>query len=1189
MSQINEESVPKLARTKSIYPTLDQSKSFSSIVKGYIEPKEEEERHEVPPPRPQTPFNATQKLMKRQEHWEHQFNYEFNKEVTDAVLESRIANWYSATEKAAYQCKLEIPKSVLYSISFHPELETPPHILAKQVWNYLETHGFNISPTSEVITCVDTPKEHIDSELDMYTGPIPDCKPEYRPKIQINFAGQIDAFSLRRQYERSESKLTYATWLQSAKIPEILKNNQLQMGLPVLLSMITNEKLKIFYIQKWEDSFDQIKWTFDHWFDHHGYSIPWPKTDPIDKQELQRYRLPTWPTPWPKESDFQTTPQVKDTVKFVSPNMTLPDEPNTPSSMEAALAYLRSHGDSIPNLHSLFQKWVDDDKHIEFEAYAKAVAMPKTLPMTKEAWQRYRSHSFTSSQEDSLTKHMENINLSSSTPMETKKALTSFKSKNPQTYDKAFGAAAILTPATPYDFLTTATHIQGNYKMDKNSWPLLMSISPNDFRPNGRFAHIFIPKYVYVPKEIFTFLDFHLLKGNPLYQLTWQFCYAARREADKWITHDDIDESVSHWTDILLNLHGLNNMNMSLIDVVQAQAAHKWKSTMSKEETDPFVWYDLFIRPTEVLFARKAAMNEKLVCALKCQQHTTDLFQLVCNLVNLPNTIPLTSIECVEEMSKIRHLPAKAMIQVTETDIAVTMMPKVRLECSNTRVWDNICEADLPPSASSSGRGSFSSIANPPSDVQQSYIDTRMDECQYELQQIRELKRKTNDFLYRAERETSPVFGQQPTSQKEFERKYYHTRLQFLDIKMETLQEEYDLLHSQREYIEKTNKSIFQMNAQELEDVIYDMQLEKRKIEKQYQQVNDLICQTPDTKENEEHRFQLTYSMRLIQIRLKKLEDEIEDTKRQRHIKRMEGESHPNAAPPTQKSILSVKPKNPLNYPDPTFYKQKTNATKEDPYTGLFDIPKYSTAPAKQPEEKKKITPSLPVYGYVAKQAEKGSRTQLKKPIKTYQAEMRKPNQDMDSPRDWTNLKLSASEYVHNNFPMVESDDPKIVHHPLYRKFNTDGLNDYCQIILETSYDRNHEVLVVKELLGHPTGWNNETTPIQIPMNLAHDFIDKIRRASETRLDTFSSDAKLNRCLLFHTTLEKHQAKFTFAIQSEIGPQGRERLITIQREYTEAHRNQSIKIPWLQLPRLLTQLKLFMEEYEYSPANLKNS
>ena len=111
-----------------------------------------------------------------------------------------------------------------------------------------------------------------------------------------------------------------------------------------------------------------------------------------------------------------------------------------------------------------------------------------------------------------------------------------------------------------------------------------------------------------------------------------------------------------------------------------------------------------------------------------------------------------------------------------------------------------------------------------------------MDECQYELQQIRKIKRKTNDFLSRAERETSPVFGQQPTTQKEFERRYYYARIQFLDIKMQMLQEEYDLLHSQKEYIEKANKTILQMNVQELDDIIYNMQMEKRKIEKQSHQ-----------------------------------------------------------------------------------------------------------------------------------------------------------------------------------------------------------------------------------------------------------------------------------------------------------------------------------------------------------------
>ena len=50
------------------------------------------------------------------------------------------------------------------------------------------------------------------------------------------------------------------------------------------------------------------------------------------------------------------------------------------------------------------------------------------------------------------------------------------------------------------------------------------------------------------------------------------------------------------------------------------------------------------------------------------------------------------------------------------------------------------------------------------------------------------------------------------------------------------LQVEYDLLHSQKEYIEKANKTILQMNVQELDDIIYNMQMEKRKIEKQSHQ-----------------------------------------------------------------------------------------------------------------------------------------------------------------------------------------------------------------------------------------------------------------------------------------------------------------------------------------------------------------
>ena len=95
-----------------------------------------------------------------------------------------------------------------------------------------------------------------------------------------------------------------------------MEQNQLQMDLPATFLLIISKKLKRFYIQRWEDCYDQIKWTFDHWFSDYGHKIPWPKSDPPKKNEMSRYTLPTWPTTnWPTEADFQNQVRVKDTVK----------------------------------------------------------------------------------------------------------------------------------------------------------------------------------------------------------------------------------------------------------------------------------------------------------------------------------------------------------------------------------------------------------------------------------------------------------------------------------------------------------------------------------------------------------------------------------------------------------------------------------------------------------------------------------------------------------------------------------------------------------------------------------------------------------------------------------------------------------------------------------------------------------
>jgi hypothetical protein len=71
---------------------------------------------------------------------------------------------------------------------------------------------------------------------------------------------------------------------------------------------------------------------------------------------------------------------------------------------------------------------------------------------------------------------------------------------------------------------------------------------------------------------------------------------------------------MSHWTDILLDTKATNNIQFNLIDVIQAEAAQKWKATILKTERDPYVWYDLFIRPIKIIFCQEVSAQRKTGC-----------------------------------------------------------------------------------------------------------------------------------------------------------------------------------------------------------------------------------------------------------------------------------------------------------------------------------------------------------------------------------------------------------------------------------------------------------------------------------------------------------------------------------------------------------------------------------------------
>jgi hypothetical protein len=95
---------------------------------------------------------------------------------------------------------------------------------------------------------------------------------------------------------------------------------------------------------------------------------------------------------------------------------------------------------------------------------------------------------------------------------------------------------------------------------------------------------------------------------------------------------------------------------------------------------------------------------------------------------------------------------------------------------------------------------------------------------------LREIKRFTNDFLKRAELQETPIYGQQPTTKKEKQREYYYLRLQFLDVRLQTLTEEMDQLQAQ---IEVNQKTPAELTIQECNQIIATMTQELKKLKTQ--------------------------------------------------------------------------------------------------------------------------------------------------------------------------------------------------------------------------------------------------------------------------------------------------------------------------------------------------------------------
>jgi hypothetical protein len=96
------------------------------------------------------------------------------------------------------------------------------------------------------------------------------------------------------------------------------------------------------------------------------------------------------------------------------------------------------------------------------------------------------------------------------------------------------------------------------------------------------------------------------------------------------------------------------------------------------------------------------------------------------------------------------------MTQTSATDVPIATTQKARLQSSDIRTWNIVCEEDVTSGSSSSGRGSSLSLHQQINDLQLAQIEQRFVSCTEEMMHLRELKRFTNNFLKRAEYQKPP-------------------------------------------------------------------------------------------------------------------------------------------------------------------------------------------------------------------------------------------------------------------------------------------------------------------------------------------------------------------------------------------------------------------------------------------------
>ena len=490
---------------------------------------------------------------------------------------------------------------------------------------------------------------------------------------------KVDAVQLNFDYQRTleEHQLSFRDWIKASNAAALInQDDKLTTGEPEILLHITRAGHREFFLANWMLDYPVMRLNFEVWYEMIGHKLKVPSktskkfgkntTGKRSPQRADSYADAGIPalTMHPIITDEHKPDQVIRHCNLQAPPESEPKKQPRQLSWSDEL----EETDEKPNKRIKKEEPETEPESSDLTT-APYIVNEDGKVLTKPERQDYYNGKLSASKyaiEDELTRTRFANNMSRSE------------------YNGVVKTIAVKLP--PLDrTIWELEAIKANTIVDprvEHSW-----VEPHHFLPGGKLAHMHIPKYVYIPHDVFDRFKLRLAKGTTSYVSLWRHLSAANDQANKHVTHEHMKDNQKTDYRAMLTSKTPKTIITKKIDVVQHKHAHiearkiGWKNMTQRNI------YDWFVRPIERLFAVDMPQGTLLMRALLFKTSADKLHEVVCKYTGIPKTAKLTPTFLAEEMSRIRMSFDIDFQKRNGQDRPTTTLPRLKLQPDEEGVY----------------------------------------------------------------------------------------------------------------------------------------------------------------------------------------------------------------------------------------------------------------------------------------------------------------------------------------------------------------------------------------------------------------------------------------------------------------------------------------------------------------------